>query len=281
MIDPRKVLRIFSNNSDIETFITKQFKSETLGELYETSAFVSNWIDPNINSMYGNASGAGTSRNRIVSALKAASEAVERTVFEQLLGSKKYALDIVPTTHGFAAYPGFTTKEARNNSFCEAIERWSVIKWWEGHLNSSIEPVNNHICIIWIENPFCMPVAVAANYVDANISQYSYGFGASSNRKQSIFKALVEYDRNERALKEHSPPKSLNDKRLRYFSTKSGHQNFWEKSFLRKKVITVKPEILIDSEIKSEFKDFCIWRTVFKYDNYEFLDKSNATYFYF
>src|ERR1022692_2454767 len=49
-----------------------------------------------------------------------------------------YGFDIDESSNGMAAFPGLFHTEARKRALLEAVERASVIAWWEGVLDGEV-----------------------------------------------------------------------------------------------------------------------------------------------
>ena len=89
---------------------------------------------------------------------------------------------------GLAAYPGFSSKEAKNYSLLESIERWSLIAWWEGHLEVT-STFNNTIITItdFVGNTLCWS---SAGTVGFKGSRKSTPFAAQSAARNAALKAI-------------------------------------------------------------------------------------------
>lgn len=78
--------------------------------------------------------GGGWSRDREESQCKAVTEAVERWAFRlySMDSPAAAALDLDPTTNGFAALPSsFGEERLLGGAYCEAVERWVLSRIWD------------------------------------------------------------------------------------------------------------------------------------------------------
>ncbi len=89
----------------------------------------------NTSRLYGNADGTGTHPVAAVARHKAVSEALERWAFHATVKSERaeeFAFDVDPSTCGMSAFPGLMRRSARHSAVLEAVERFSLMAWWEG-----------------------------------------------------------------------------------------------------------------------------------------------------
>src|SRR5581483_533871 len=86
-------------------------------------------------TLFGSADGSGTHRLATVARHKAVSEAMERWAFFSTVRSERaeeFGFDVDPSTCGMSAFPGLLRRQARRNAVLEAVERFTLIAWWEG-----------------------------------------------------------------------------------------------------------------------------------------------------
>src|SRR5580658_3244083 len=92
-----------------------------------------------IKEVYGDASGSGTHESPMVARYMAISEAMERWAFYATASSERrgaYGFDVDPMSTGMAAFPGLFSHQARRKAYLEALERFTLLAWWEGMLPS-------------------------------------------------------------------------------------------------------------------------------------------------
>ena len=103
--------------------ISEQALIDTDGSLIGWRSYV---LDRNLEPI-----GGGTSKDRLTARRIAVAEFIERRSVAQLLKNstqkKRFKLDVMPTTSGFAA--GFDRESTRFRSICEGIERWAWSCW--------------------------------------------------------------------------------------------------------------------------------------------------------
>ncbi len=225
------------------------------------------------NQLYSTCDGSGTSKYKNEAVYKSISEGLERLAFYQNHDNVDLGFHIDCSTTGMAAYPGIFKSYARRLAYYEAIERWSLQMFWKGLMPieklKSIEGEN----VFRFKIPFREAVAVLI-YRDMTIGQMNrrvYGFASSSNTERALKKSRIELDRNFEVFSlvkalDYSTM-NLQEKRLVYFSEKSGIDQFDEvcKNALKSKVQMGKPKILVDSQIMGSWNPYCdIYRVLFE-----------------
>lgn len=234
----------------------------------------------NENFIYGHYAGTGSDKFKFIAQHKAISEALERWAFSQAIsnGEKaRYGFDVEPSTSGMAAFPGFTSRGAREIALFEAVERWSIVNWWNGNLASKAITVidrANSCGVVEILTPWSKNSSTIILYSNcSNSSRTAYGFAAHQNRKLAITKAEIELFRNKLLLSNISPNlnfsdlKRRNERRLIYFSSVEGHEHFKQVLYNSMKVGFKNdiPGKLVDREIKGPWSKYChVWRILFE-----------------
>src|ERR1044071_7034575 len=92
-------------------------------------------------SLFSDADGTGTHPVAAVARHKAVSEAMERWAFHALVRSdraEEFGFDVDPSSCGMAAFPGFLRRQARRSAVLEAVERFSLIAWWDGKIDGRL-----------------------------------------------------------------------------------------------------------------------------------------------
>lgn len=265
--------KLLGNNQIIEA---PEFYNVVLldGKKYfETSVALNEKLRPSWyidSALYRNTDGSGTSKFKNIAVYKGISEALERWAFYETvdIDEQKYAYDLNPTTTGMAAYPHFSTGQARENAKAEAIERWAIHEFNRKHL-----PVKE--CISQIPNLRHFEIETPFNDVKVSLLEYwngtffCYGFAGGLNLKHSFERALVELDRNLRVLLKtvgqnttFDKFESTIDRTLFFFSTLEGNQCFRELiSNAPLQIFNTNPKTIRDLEVQGEWSKYTkVWR---------------------
>jgi hypothetical protein len=246
-----------------------------LGEYYDSVAYLHPTLCiPKSTEIYANGAGGGASKFKIVAIQKAISEALERWAFFQLsvdsqAEQRRLGLDVDPTSTGFACNPSLFEFKVRKKAKEEAIERWAVFNWWRNKLPIEIFLMSDECVEFEIITPF-LDIKVFVSARRSLNGTYTYGFSASDRASYRREQAWIEQARNIEALSRTSSnlnPLFIGDKRLLYFSKEIGFKDFLEKLKSSSTIhqIPEKPKILVDSEVKGPWSNYCrVWRTLFE-----------------
>ncbi|MDH4467368.1 MAG: hypothetical protein QE271_04855 [Bacteriovoracaceae bacterium] len=256
--------------------------------------------------VYREGGGQGSDQiGRAIASYKAISESLERWAFYQTYKSDKasqYKFDIDPTTSGMACYPGITFRPARRLAMKEAIERWSIIAWWDGLIaNKKINKVpfiHGLECNVYrLEEIWKGSHTVILQSVSLIKSKNIYAFATSSTIESAISKAMEELCRNSRSIDRYVMENnftndghlvesikslgSIMEKRLIFFATQSGKQMFESRCDQKINSELKRPELIVDREIIGPWSKYAtVWRCLFKPTSTDFL-KDSAEYFLF
>ena len=266
--------------------------------LFQANAYLDPKVKPSHSpsTVYSNADGTGTHSSPMVARYMAISEAMERWALHCLsLSDRKndYGFDKDPSSNGMSAYPGLFKRQARTKAYLEAVERYSLIAWWEGLLNGRVrETAWPQVSAVQIEHPFSkMSVVVLWQLCDGGF--YSYGFAAGRTFKTACWKALIELCRSAKVL-EHffsqNPGLRVDDtltipdlfeRRAVFFALPEGFQIFRKR--LSRNCRTAQmhlPSISFDGEIKGPWSKYAtVWRVVIPMPTRSFL-KPNVNFFF-
>ncbi|MGK5083671.1 hypothetical protein WDW37_10235 [Bdellovibrionota bacterium FG-1] len=252
-------------------------------------------------SIYGHFEGAGTSKYRSIACYKAISEALERWALKSLRGQESgnaYGFDIDPYSNGMAAFPGLTRANARHIAFREGIERWSIIAWWNGEIGArEVQLPIPDVQVFHLQTvvPNVETVVLFAHSPAHRAGCYAFGGGATFSA--AVEKALVELERNQRALDHYYGKTGLTpdnawhaidelsdifERRLLYFSSKRGIVDFFDKVQRdANRVSPGLPRLIVDSEILGPWSRYAtIWRCLFQFPSREYLT-NREDYFFF
>lgn len=223
-------------------------------------------------SLFSDADGTGTDPVAVVARHKAVSEALERWAFHSTVRSERaaeYGFHIDPSTCGMSAFPGLLRRQARRSAVLEAVERFSLIAWWEGMTDAySFSTDWPGVSAIAIDGPFGGVTVVA--YARTAWGGYVYGHAAEESMGAACERAVMELARHEWVLRsrwlsvvggERTPPTNIFERRCLFFASDEGHELF--KARLGRKALDVmpKPEIICDAHIPGPWDDYAtVWR---------------------
>jgi len=222
--------------------------------------------------MFSDADGTGTHPVASVARHKAVSEALERWAFYVTVRSERaadYAFDIDPSTTGMAAYPGVLARQARRSAVLEAIERFSLIAWWEGRVQGRVFDTDwPGVSAVAIDGPLGGVTVVA--YAKTAWGGYVYGHAAEESFTAACERAVVELARHEWILRSSwlsqvagTPlrPTNIFERRCVFFASDEGHEVFQERVRHRTTSASPRAEILFDGEIDGPWSDYAtVWR---------------------
>ena len=188
-------------------------------------------------AMYGDADGTGTHRVASVARHMAISEALERWAFHSMVRSARaaeFGFDIDPSSNGMSAFPGLISRNARRKAMLEAIERFSLMAWWEGRATWRLFDTDwPGVSAVAIDGPFGGVTVIAFSRTDYGM--YAYGHAAEESFGAACERAVIELARHERVLYawwlafvcgEKRIPNDRFERRSLFFSTDEGHDLF-------------------------------------------------------
>jgi ribosomal protein S12 methylthiotransferase accessory factor YcaO len=223
-------------------------------------------------SIYSNANGTGTDLVPSVARHKAVSEAIERWAFHLTARSERaaeFGFDVDPSTNGMSAFPGLRRRSARRSAVLEAVERFSLIAWWEGLAPGyEIQTDWPGVAAVAVDGPFG-GVAVIA-YAKTEWGGYVYGHAAEESIGLATERAVAELARHEWILRatwlasvagEKITPRHIFERRLMYFAGEEGYQTFLARVKATARSRTPRPEILCDAHIPGPWDEYAtVWR---------------------
>lgn len=230
--------------------------------------------------IYSNCDGTGSSKYKNLACYKAISEALERWAFLETSTSKDrkyFGFDFDPTTNGIAAFPGLSSRNARDLAWLEALERWALKEWWVGALQheSVVEETAPDRGTILICVPSSDHSVVLTWRFSESCQGYCYGFAAASQMNAARQKAMVEMLRNQKVLSSFRQRRGPNDEiggllrlqenRLLYFSSATGFSKFQERIKAKATLVhTELPKLRIDRALSGGWSKFTdVWRVLF------------------
>ena len=133
-------------------------------------------------ALYSDADGTGTSDTPMVARYMAISETMERWAYRvkvRATDRELYGFDIDESSNGMAAFPGIFHTEARRRATLEAVERTSIIAWWEGVIDGEVRSTEwPGISALVLPSPIGFGVTVVA-FREVRPDCFAYGQGAA------------------------------------------------------------------------------------------------------
>ena len=229
-------------------------------------------------AVYSEASGSGTHSSPMVARFMAISESMERWAFHAVSKSPNraaYGFDIDPMSNGMAAFPGLFASQARRSAHLEAVERFSLIAWWEGMVagvSRATEWPGVSAVVVWPE-PQETVVILHKRTADG---LYAYGHAAAGDFLGACRKAIVELARHEYVVANYSRAKAIGgvaveaptdrlERRSLFFASEEGHELFVRRLQSRPTLACPPREVIFDGKIPGPWEKYAhVWRCVFR-----------------
>jgi hypothetical protein len=244
-------------------------------------------------ALYSDADGTGTAEVPMVARYMAISETMERWAYRVKVRApdrELYGFDIDESSNGMAAFPGLFHTEARKRAQLEAVERTSIIAWWEGVLDGEVRSTEwPGISALVLPSPIGVGVTVVA-FRQVRPDCFAYGQGAATDYFGACERAVMELARNEyvlglrrvsMGLATQEVPSDLFERRCLFFSTAEGHALFQERLHRPITGPRFRSEIICDAEIEGPWTEYAsVWRVLIKPATTEFLVNSERYFFW-
>jgi hypothetical protein len=244
-------------------------------------------------ALYSDADGTGTAETPMVARYMAISETMERWAYRVKVRANDrelYGFDIDESSNGMAAFPGLFHTEARKRAMLEAVERATIIAWWEGALDGEVRATEwPGISALVLPSPIGVGVTVVA-FREVRPDCFAYGQGAAVNYFGACERAVMELARNEYVLglrrvslglAEQEAPSDLFERRCLFFSTAEGHALFQERINRKISGPRFKSEVICDAEIEGPWTEYAsVWRVLIRPATTEFLANSERYFFW-
>jgi len=202
----------------------------------------------------------------------AVSEAMERWAFSALVRSDmaaEYGFDVDPSTCGMSAFPGLISRQARKRSVLEAIERFSLMAWWEGRAKGRRFDTDwPGISAVAIDGPFGGVTVVV--YARTQWGGYVYGHAAEESFTGAAERAILELARHEWVLRswwlarlagEPRTPSNVFEQRTLFFATEEGFEVFNRRVEQGASGTAPDIDVLCDCELPGPWSDYAtVWR---------------------
>jgi len=243
-------------------------------------------------SIYSDADGSGTQPRASVARHMAVSEALERWAFHATVRSERaaeFGFDVDPSSNGMSAFPGLLRTQARRKAMLEAVERFSLIAWWEGRTaGRKFETDWPGVSAVAIDGPFGGVTVVA--YARTDYGGYAYGHAAEESFGAACERAVVELARHEWVLRStwlsfvsgaKPVPTDLFERRCLHFSSPEGHEQFLRRVDGRVSGLAPRPEVASDRDIPGPWADYAtVWRFALRPPSDDFLHAGNDYFFW-
>jgi len=244
-------------------------------------------------ALYSDADGTGVANVPMVARHMAVSEAMERWAFHTKVHApdrELYGFDLDASSNGMAAFPGMFPSAARKRALLEAIERASVIAWWEGLLEGEVRATDwPGISALVLPSPLGYGVTVLA-FRATRPDAFAYGHGAAEDFFGACERAVMELARHEYVLGLHrvsagvapsEAPSDLFERRALFFGSPEGHELFQQRLRRRVEGPRYRSEIICDKEIRGPWSRYAtVWRTLVRSPAADFLVNSERYFFW-
>lgn len=244
-------------------------------------------------ALYSDADGTGTAEVPMVARYMAISEAMERWAFHAKVEApdrELYGFDIDESSNGMAAFPGMFPSQARKRAMLEAVERASVLAWWEGKLDGEVRSTEwPGIDALVLPSPIGYGVTVLA-FRKVRPDTYAYGHGAAQDYFGACERAVMELARHQYVLGIHrisrgvmpiAPPSDLFERRALFFASAEGHALFQARLSQSARGRRYIAKIVHDTEIRGPWTEYAsVWRVVIDPPSREFLAETERYFFW-
>ncbi len=263
--------------------------------MFQANAWLADGMIPHRRriTLYSDADGTGTAVSPMIARHMAISEALERWAFHAKVKAPDrdlYGFELDASSNGMAAFPGVFQSQARKHAMLEAVERASILAWWEGMLDGELRPTEwPGISALVLPSPADHGVTVLA-FRQSRPESFAYGHGAAMNFFGACERAVMELARHEyvvglhRISKEVSPdeqPTDLFERRALYFSTPDGHELFQQRLQRSNRGRRYVAGFSHDSEIPGPWSLYAtVWRALIRPPSTGFLADTEKYFFW-
>jgi hypothetical protein len=256
---------------------------------YQANAYLNPGLVPEREGgLYAPAHGTGASRDSLKAGHMAISEAMERWAYHSTVNGDQaaaYGFDIDPSSNGMAAFPGLLARQARRRAYLEAVERFSIMTWWDGLVDGHVISTDwPGVDAVLINGP---AGGVTAITFTKNPDGYAIGHAADESIGAACEKAIVEMERHAKVVRywraandESRVPASVLERRSLYFATEEGFSLFKSRIGQKQKGAQPAFEIVCDSEIPGPWGQYStVWRVAFRPTNNQFIGTDTKYFF--
>ena len=244
-------------------------------------------------ALYSDADGTGTAASPMIARHMAISEAMERWAYHRAVRSpeyERYGFDLDESSNGMAAFPGVFSSQARKRALLEAVERASVLAWWEELTDGETRETEwPGVRAVVLPSPIRWGVTVVA-FRETRRGAFAYGHGAAESFRGACERAVMELARHEyvvglrRLSNNVSPlegPSDLFERRAVFFATEEGHELFQQRLRRMTRGRCFFAEIVHDTEIVGPWSRYAsVWRVLIDPPTRDFLADSERYFFW-
>jgi hypothetical protein len=244
--------------------------------------------------VFSDAAGTGTADSPMVARHKAISEAIERWAHMAIVTSReraRYGFDADPSSNGMAAFPGLRKRQARPAAFWEAVERFSVLSWWEGRLDATeTETRWPGVRAVIIHSE--LPAVTVILYRRSAFGHHAYGHAAGPDFETACSRAAMELERHDFVVQQYllihagvvgdgmSAKAQAIERRSLFFAQPEGHGLFLERLRTKRSLPQSKPRLVYDGPVPGAWTKYAdVWRVVYEPPSTRFLS-SDPRYFF-
>lgn len=240
-------------------------------------------------ALYGRADGTGAARSATAASHLAISQALERWAYLAMLDSPEagafgFAAD--RSSSGMAAFPGLFRRQAQSLARAEALDRHTVVSWWEGRLP-----------VVRIAVPIPGVEAVRIHH-DAGPGEvvllfrrtragYAYGHAAGMSVAEALAKAAIKLALAEHVLVVHRAkgslvtPANFLERRVLFFASEEGAELFGRRLLGRQCKSPLPWRTSFDGEIPGPWARWAtVWRCCVQMPTDEFLAPDSDFFFW-
>lgn len=260
------------NGGPVERIETGEFPVRGRRVIQANARLIPGLTRPRQLSIYSTADGTGTHPVASIARHKAISEAMERWAFHAVVCSdraEEFGFDVDPSSNGMSAFPGLLPRQARRAALLEAVERYSLIAWWEGKVDGQLFETDwPGVSAVAIDGPFGGVTVVA--FARTEWGGYAYGHAAEESFSGACERAIVELARHEWVLRskwlafaagERQKPACIFEQRCLFFATEEGHEVFRERLHRSAAGRLPKPTVICDRDIPGPWDAYAtVWR---------------------
>lgn len=244
-------------------------------------------------SLYSDADGSGAAQTPMVARYMAISEAMERWAFHAKVRApdrELYGFDLDESSNGMAAFPGLFARQARKSALLEAVERASVLAWWEGRHDGELRDTEwPGVRALVLPSPIGYGLTVLA-FRESDDGAYAYGHGAAEDFPAACSRAVIELARHDYVLRLHRvsrgigaqpPPTDLFERRALFFSTAEGHALFRRRLEQGGPALRYQAKVVHDTEIRGPWSRYAtVWRVLIELPSQDFLLNTERYFFW-